>query len=92
MLTDAAGVRLLVDMTEAAMLSISLLARWLTKIASLLDFYVTAVVLQSMLRLFSGWASRTPASTSKLDTEAVRGLAARRLRRLYPTHELLSDG
>ena len=42
------------------MLSISLLARWLTKIASLLDFYVTAVVLQSMLRLFSGWASRTP--------------------------------
>ena len=58
------------------MLSISLLARWLTKFASLLDFYVTAVVLQSMLRLFSDWASHTPAST-KPCRDAVSRCATR---------------
>ena len=72
------------------MLSISLLARWLTKIASLLDFYVTAVVLQSMLRLSSGWASHTPAST-KPCRDAVSRRAARvdgaRIHSMDPTRE-----
>ena len=43
-LTDAAGVRLLVDMTVAAMLSISLLARRLTKLLRIWTLSATVVL------------------------------------------------
>ena len=71
MLTDAAGVRLLVDMTVAAMLSISLLARWLTKIASFLDF----ACYSGRARLLQSICSRLGvayAGINKQSTEAER--------------------
>jgi hypothetical protein len=79
-LTDAASVRLLVDMTVAAMLSISLLARWLTKSLRILTLSATVILHDCCFQVVPGWASRTPASTKQAaDTEAGDREATRRV-------------